>query len=521
LLLIVPTIIRDNIARADEWYSEIFQHLFEKASESSLKDWKESPFDCHLLRWMNVNGDEEARGGILRILLHPQVRSFAVRNATGKQDFKNLLSDLQFFPLASTPPNVIAVYFLLGCHRPGSKALKSDMGYVGQARSLKLNKSGAAALGHRIPCHREQIDRLRRIRAEKKRDPGSTRFKDPEGKSARGNSRFLWSHQRLAHEDITEVVWTILMAFPLFENHEWNRSHLIFLLILAEAIDLIYMGTSVDPKAKCFAPGWAMELAYEIKPKTMPKPHFEGLNRALPVKQNVHFLAPLRMHWSPAEVLLFMEIFQEYKSLFFSRNPPEVERRKPGINWDLVEEKLREKGIEKPRNQIQYLYGSLSNAPSSPLESYSGFRLRSQWPEIHHLKSFLEQENLVNPPKDDYDLFYHIPSLEEGTLTYAELESFLEQRGYSTRNFPKRSIDSKTWYFSWGARVLPYMLHRDVWERIDGKSDLLIMLYLSNDISRTSFDVENASSQALQACTRSRQTSRFALCLENGAEDTV
>lgn len=216
-----------------------------------------------------------------------------------------------------------------------------------------------------------------------------------------------------------------------------------------------------------------------------------------------------------------MEIFQEYKSLFFSRNPPEVERRKSGINWDPVEEKLREKGNEKPRNQIQYLYGSLSNVLSSPLESYSGFRLRSQWPEIHHLKSFLEQENLVNPPKDDYDLFYHIPSLEEGTLTYAEPESFLEQREYSTRNFPKRSIDSKTWYFSWGPRVLPYMLYRDVWERIDGKSDLLIMLYLSNDVSRTSFDVENASSQALQACTRSRQTSRFALCLENGAEDTV
>ena len=53
--------------------------------------------------------------------------------------------------------------------------------------------------------------------------------------------RALWVHQRLAHEDIDDISYCLLSVFSYFDSHDRILFHFHCLLILAEAIDIIFL----------------------------------------------------------------------------------------------------------------------------------------------------------------------------------------------------------------------------------------------------------------------------------------
>jgi hypothetical protein len=84
------------------------------------------------------------------------------------------------------------------------------------------------------------------------------------------------------------------------------------------------------------------------------------------------------------------------------------------IKWDFVEEELRKNGVDRSRVELKSLYKNLSEDPESGLESWRSRRYKHKWLKIHHLKTFLEERQLVIPPRDEKDNYYHIPALEDG-----------------------------------------------------------------------------------------------------------
>lgn len=83
---------------------------------------------------------------------------------------------------------------------------------------------------------------------------------------------------------------------------------------------------------------------------------------------------------------------------------------------------------------------------------------------------------MVIPPRDEKDNYYHIPALEDGVKTLPQLETFLRQQGYGADELAAHGIvvhpteiAPHAWLRSFGARILPAMLSKEVWEQIKRK----------------------------------------------------
>jgi hypothetical protein len=118
---------------SDDWYTKIFNSLFEEAAKYTWNDLKEGPFTGPFWGWMHANQHSASKKAILYLLLHPHIRSFRVRAALGKRDYQPLLHDLQLQPLDDNVPNVVGTYLLADRCHPHPKLLQADMGYCGQA----------------------------------------------------------------------------------------------------------------------------------------------------------------------------------------------------------------------------------------------------------------------------------------------------------------------------------------------------------------------------------------------------
>lgn len=155
--------------RSDRWYTKIFNTLFEETAKFTWKDEEKGPFTGPLWNWMNANRHSASKEAILRILLHPLIRSFRVRAALGKRDYKNLFLDLQLQPLDSTVPNVVGTYFLAGRRRSSAQVLKNDIGYAGQAFALRSKLSKGRGAKARMHEHRQSIQQEKLGKVRKKR----------------------------------------------------------------------------------------------------------------------------------------------------------------------------------------------------------------------------------------------------------------------------------------------------------------------------------------------------------------
>jgi hypothetical protein len=440
--------------RSDRWYTEIFNSLFEEAAKFTWKDPEKGPFTGPLWGWMNANRHSASKEAILHILLHPHIRSFRVRAALGKRDHKSLFLDLQLQPLDSTVPNVVGTYFLAGRRRSYAKVLKADMGYIGQACALKTGLSTGRGVKSRMFQHREKIQQAKSGKVRKKRRTKNVPEQSPENQPASKKSARFWASQRLAHDDIENVSYALLSLFPVPRKCLRSLDQMRFILTLAEAIDIVFLGT-LSPQ---YSVRFGGEFGLRIRPADMPQPPYEGLNRALPTTQVVKFYSLERTNWSPAEVDIFMGVFKDHASEVYGAG---------AIHWDVVEKLLQERGVNKPKNYASSLYHELAANPESGLLSFKNMKYRYLWSRIFNLKTFLVGRQLVTPPRDDKDNYYHIPALE-GTTTFFQLETLLSQEGYENKHQPDIK-DPGMWFRSIGARLLPHLLSREVWERIQGK----------------------------------------------------
>ena len=481
---LVSVRLQKRVSRHDRWYTEIFNKLFEEAARYDWKSSEKGPFTNFFWRWLTANQHNTRKEAILKILLHPHVRSLPVRAALGKRDYKSLFQDLQMQSLDSDVPNVIATYFLGGephsnsssrlprpvkkkpHHHPSSSidevsphnnphiaTLNADMGYVGQAGKLSVGGGGQGAKP-RMHTHRKTIEQRKAGKPLKSRRSKKVPEQSSENQPGIKKQDFLWASKRLAQKEIEKVSYTLLSFFPVPRSSSRNLDQMRFVLTLAEAVDIVILGTMdiYHPSTR-----FAGDFGLRIRPVDMPEPPYEGLNRTLPTKQEIKFFRVERSDWTPAEVLTFSEVSKDHQSELYGT---------ASIRWDILGQLLRERGIEKPEYVCHSLYNELAADPVYDLVSFRTMKYRYLWSRMFKLKVFLESKQLLAPSKDDKDNYYHIRDLE-GTMTFFQLETLLRKHGYKNHDQPDVA-KAREWFQTTG-RLLPHLLLKEVWDRSQGK----------------------------------------------------
>ncbi len=272
--------------------------------------------------------------------------------------------------------------------------------------------------------------------------------------------KVLWAYQRLAHENIDKVDCGILSILPFLRGNNLYAIHFHCLLALAEAIEVIYLGTQVDRDSPRFSAWWGGELGLNLKPSGMPPPKVEPLNIALPITQPVTFTGLGSLNWTPHELITFSEVFKRHENVYNYHGR--------SIDWDYVEEELRKTGIHRSSKQIKGLYRQLRENPESGLESLRSYICKQRWLQICYLKTFLEDKNLVAYPQDEYDNYYHIPEMENGVKTFSQFSAFLRHHGFSTEELAKQGVPVNGYWLDNFARVMLHeMLSREIWEHLN------------------------------------------------------
>lgn len=354
------------------------------------------------------------------------------------------------------------------------------MAYCGKANAMST--FNYAGVGRRMRNHRDEIQKVRK-------------YLEPD--TLPPKKKVLWAYQRLAHEDIDKVDYGILSILPFLRGNNLYVIHFHCLLALAEAIEVIYLGTQVDRDSPRFSAWWG-EFGLNLRPFGMRPPELEPLNIALPITQPVTFTGLGSLNWTPHELITFSEVFKRHENVYnyHSRS----------IDWDYVEEELRKAGIDRSSNQIKDLYRKLRENPESGLESLRSYICKQHWLQMCHLKTFLGDKNLVVNPQDEYDNYYHIAELENGVKTFSQFSAFLHHHGFSTEELAKQGVPVYDYWLDNFARVmLPEMLSREIWEHLNCKH----MSYksLSSGFTNTFTLVSDASFQPFDTTI-----STFTLC---------
>lgn len=228
----VPKDIRNDVLRYDRWYTEIIDNMFEAASKHTHEVLDTKPVARSLFRWISANFHATARQAIRRILLHPHIRPYRVRAELGRKNWQSLHSRLATNSLElldKQPPNVFGTYLLHGQRRRGPSEPQKNMAYYGKANAMSA--SSDAGVRRRMRNHRDEIQRVRRYLETNTFPP---------------QKKLLWVYQRLAHEDIGKVDYGILSILPFLRGNNLYVIRFHCLLALAEATEVIYLGTQVD-----------------------------------------------------------------------------------------------------------------------------------------------------------------------------------------------------------------------------------------------------------------------------------
>lgn len=75
------------------------------------------------------------------------------------------------------------------------------------------------------------------------------------------------------------------------------------------------------------------------------------------------------------------------------------------------------RGSQK-KAEVMAMYTQLVRNPESGFISCRASRWRLIWAQVHRVKEHLHQSGLIHGPRDDNDLFYHIPALEDGLKNF-------------------------------------------------------------------------------------------------------
>ncbi len=370
-----------------------------------------------------------------------------MRAELGRHNWKALLSRLATEPLTpeSKPaPKVFGTYLLHGSRRPDSTHLQCNLAYCGQA--CAMGQPRMAGLRKRINDHRREILKICQTSQNIAVDPNK--------------EKRMWAYERLSHNDIEKVEYGVLSVIPFLHGDNSYLIHFHCLLVLAEAIEVIYLGTQVDRNCARFSIKYGGELGSRLRPSGMPKPEYEPLNIAFPLSQPLFFNGLSYFDWTPEEVLVFRDVFKAKDRVYcLSR----------GVDWNYVEEELRKAGVVKSSTRMKHLYKQMCSNPESGMESERNYRRRKRWSIVCYLKSFLEENRLVKNPEDEYDNYYHIPGLEDGVVTFSQFSAFIRHHGFHGVDWAAQHGQhlSSNWLNDFARVTLPELLSREIWEQLD------------------------------------------------------
>ncbi|OAA53903.1 Homeodomain-like protein [Niveomyces insectorum RCEF 264] len=391
------------------------------AQRTNLSDIGDSPFCWTTLKWMQSNAGPRTRNAILSFFLHPLVRSYRVRSILGRRSHDRIFDELETFRLTrlqKSPARSLLIPRRAKQHFKGIALCQQKM---------------SASAGGNMPLVETQ----------------------KEGHNVHKTTPLAWYHKKLADNSLGPAHLAVLTTFPLpeIENDDFYL-HLDFLIALAESIDAVFLGT-LDPDMHSAADRFASWYGKTHRPKDMPAPAFRGLNRALPLKQGCK---PLGAHaisqlCTRREMNIFIQISHDEEKAIYAHQPSQT------IRWELLLHHLRERGVKKDIAQIRSIYNHLSRRPASGFISYKLSKWRFNWGKVHLLKEFLDSNGVVKEPKDENDLYFHIPSLEDGCQSSWDIQEMLRRSGFIQRGGPEFMPSFLT-------RYLPSLLHRDVWAGI-------------------------------------------------------
>jgi len=427
--------------------------MFNSAQKTKFSEIGSSPYCRTTLRWLQANADPPIRNTILSFLLHPLIRSYRVRSILGRRSHKRVFDNLKTFQLTQDGgdiPQVLGIYALHASRisEPAAGDPLKDPAYVGKAGAVTLDNAGSILMPRRAKEHFRGIDYGKQKISATARDNRPGVEAQNEDLSVLKRKRLTWYHEQLADNSLGPVHLAVLTTFPLPEiEKEDYYLYLDFLLALAESIDAVFLGT-LDSDINPFADLYATWYGKAHRPKDMPAPAFRGLNRALPLKQGCKPFGAHAMSLlcSRSDMNTFIQVTRDHETAIYGHLPTRP------IRWERIASLLRERGVNKDKAQIRNIYDHRSRRPQSGFISYKLSKWRFIWNELYFLKQYLDQNGVVHEPKDENNLFFHIPALEEGCETSWDVQRMLRRSGFRDRGDPEFMPSFLTQY-------LPSLLH--------------------------------------------------------------
>ncbi|KAG8410542.1 hypothetical protein J3458_017294 [Metarhizium acridum] len=195
-------------------------------------------------------------------------------------------------------------------------------------------------------------------------------------------------------------------------------------MALAETIDIFFLGTlSPDEENSTGRTRFAARYSEAYRPKDMPVPAFRGLNRALPLKQacKPYGAFACSVLWSQSDTDTMIRVVPENETKVYNHSGTHK------IQWNVLIRLLHEQGVAETAIEIRNMHHHLSMVRTRhpTFVPFSVSRWRFLWAQIHLLKEHLKQHELVRPPKNENDLYFHIPALEDGRKTISDLSTLL------------------------------------------------------------------------------------------------
>ncbi|KAF4457161.1 Aminodeoxychorismate synthase [Fusarium austroafricanum] len=272
--------------------------------------------------------------------------------------------DNQQYPLTQCGqgvPNVIGTYLLHGI--PAGTDAEDDTKhrvYCGQAMSVKPRNHKSVGLRQRSQQHWSHI---------------YSKSKDAK------NS--LHAYDRLGDVEIARVEIALLSAFP-FPRAGTGEAlrQFCYIASLVETIDILLIGSISQTSVKPFGPYTGLPHGLSLQPGHIPQRSFEGLNRALPIKQMSKIFGHLiaSTTWSTPEIRCLMSVIERNEEQVyhhFNASP---------IQWDYLVTELCAHSICKTTAEIKSIHGILMIDSDSGLSTCRASRWRLIWNQIYRVK---------------------------------------------------------------------------------------------------------------------------------------
>ncbi|KAH7275589.1 hypothetical protein B0J15DRAFT_19336 [Fusarium solani] len=337
--------------------------------------------------------------------------------------------------MGSGIPHVLGIYALHARQKtlPTIGNVKQDLAYIGQAAATRPNLAGNTLLPRRVGDHVSGINSAKKILVGNAQRPTTTpdletHEAQDQGKQKTKRNQPLYCYQQLADPSVGPVRVTILSIFPFTEGQHGNyRMHLQFFLMLAESIDMVMVGT-LSPARNPMADLYAARYGAACRPRNMPPPAFRGLNRALPLKQGGKPFGahPLSFLCSQAEMRTIIAVSQNSATSIYN-----IESARKGVNYELIARLMRDQGVDKSVDDVKRIYKHLERRSNTGFVSLRVHKFTEYWKELSFFKQHLNQNGLIEQPRNENDTFFHIPALEDGQETSANVKNLLIRSGYT------------------------------------------------------------------------------------------